>query len=230
MSFLDKLVNTNLDENVGPKSKEYSCIEPEDTPRFRRRVQPSSQSPINQLNRNEEEETNRGNNSQYTGRVASKMNLNNYNLTVKIIKVKKLDQVKESVKSVDGGNVTIVDCTYLNNKDRELAYAFLSGASFSRNNNLITISNQIYLLTSVSFKVEKDDDEDEVEEKANTYKENKNNVPNKDKVVINNHKYVKTLAKEDKTKDSKSQEEESNAAKKDAFLKKMNQQGWQEKR
>lgn len=89
MSFLDKLVNTNLDENVGPKSKEYSRIEPEDTPRFRRRVQPSSQSPIDQLNRNEEEE------------------------------------------------------------------------------------------------------------KANTYKENKNNVPNKDKVVINNHKYVKTLAKED---------------------------------
>ena len=53
MSFLDKLVNTNLDENVGPKSKEYSRTEPEDTPRFRRRVQPSSQSPINQLNRSE---------------------------------------------------------------------------------------------------------------------------------------------------------------------------------
>lgn len=206
MSFLDKLVNTNLDENVGPKSKEYSRTEPEDTPRFRRRVQPSSQSPIDQLNRSEEEKTNRGNNSQYTGRVASKMNLNNYNLTVKIIKVKKLDQVKESVKSVDGGNVTIVDCTYLNNKDRELAYAFLSGASFSRNNNLITISNQIYLLTSVSFKVEKDDDEDEVEEKANADKENKNNVP---KVVIDNHKYVKTFAKEDEAKDSKFQEEKS---------------------
>ncbi|KWU10148.1 cell division protein SepF [Lactobacillus crispatus] len=221
MSFLDKLVNTNLDENVGPKSKEYSRTEPEDTPRFRRRVQPSSQSPINQLNRSEEEKTNRGNNSQYTGRVASKMNLNNYNLTVKIIKVKKLDQVKESVKSVDGGNVTIVDCTYLNNKDRELAYAFLSGASFSRNNNLITISNQIYLLTSVSFKVEKDDDEDEVEEKANADKENKNSVP---KVVIDNHKYVKNFAKEDEAKDSKFQEEKSNAAKKDAFLKKMNQQ------
>ena len=221
MSFLDKLVNTNLDENVGPKSKEYSCIEPEDTPRFRRRVQPSSQSPIDQLNRSEEEETNRGNNSRYTGRVASKMNLNNYNLTVKIIKVKKLDQVKESVKSVDGGNVTIVDCTYLNNKDRELAYAFLSGASFSRNNNLITISNQIYLLTSVSFKVEKDDDEDEVEEKANADKENKNNGP---KVVIDNHKYVKTFVKEDEAKGRKSQEETSNAAKKDAFLKKMNQQ------
>lgn len=221
MSFLDKLVNTNLDENVGPKSKEYSRTEPEDTPRFRRRVQPSSQSPINQLNRSEEEKTNRGNNSQYTGRVASKMNLNNYNLTVKIIKVKKLDQVKESVKSVDGGNVTIVDCTYLNNKDRELAYAFLSGASFSRNNNLITISNQIYLLTSVSFKVEKDDDEDEVEEKANEDKENKNSVP---KVVIDNHKYVKNFAKEDEAKDSKFQEEKSNAAKKDAFLKKMNQQ------
>lgn len=219
MSFLDKLVNTNLDENVGPKSKEYSRTEPEDTPRFRRRVQPSSQSPINQLNRSEEEKTNRGNNSQYTGRVASKMNLNNYNLTVKIIKVKKLDQVKESVKSVDGGNVTIVDCTYLNNKDRELAYAFLSGASFSRNNNLITISNQIYLLTSVSFKVEKD--EDEVEEKANADKENKNSVP---KVVIDNHKYVKNFAKEDEAKDSKFQEEKSNAAKKDAFLKKMNQQ------
>lgn len=221
MSFLDKLVNTNLDENVGPKSKEYSRTEPEDTPRFRRRVQPSSQSPINQLNRSEEEKTNRGNNSQYTGRVASKMNLNNYNLTVKIIKVKKLDQVKESVKSVDGGNVTIVDWTYLNNKDRELAYAFLSGASFSRNNNLITISNQIYLLTSVSFKVEKDDDEDEVEEKANADKENKNSVP---KVVIDNHKYVKNFAKEDEAKDSKFQEEKSNAAKKDAFLKKMNQQ------
>lgn len=221
MSFLDKLVNTNLDENVGPKSKEYSHIEPEDTPRFRRRVQPSSQSPIDQLNRSEEEETNRGNNSRYTGRVASKMNLNNYNLTVKIIKVKKLDQVKESVKSVDGGNVTIVDCTYLNNKDRELAYAFLSGASFSRNNNLITISNQIYLLTSVSFKVEKDDDEDEVEEKANADKENKNNGP---KVVIDNHKYVKTFVKEDEAKGRKSQEETSNAAKKDAFLKKMNQQ------
>lgn len=223
MSFLDKLVNTNLDENVGPKSKEYSRTEPEDTPRFRRRVQPSSQSPINQLNRSEEEKTNRGNNSQYTGRVVSKMNLNNYNLTVKIIKVKKLDQVKESVKSVDGGNVTIVDCTYLNNKDRELAYAFLSGASFSRNNNLITISNQIYLLTSVSFKVEKDDDEDEdeVEEKANADKENKNSVP---KVVIDNHKYVKNFAKEDEAKDSKFQEEKSNAAKKDAFLKKMNQQ------
>lgn len=223
MSFLDKLVNTNLDENVGPKSKEYSRTEPEDTPRFRRRVQPSSQSPINQLNRSEEEKTNRGNNSQYTGRVASKMNLNNYNLTVKIIKVKKLDQVKESVKSVDGGNVTIVDCTYLNNKDRELAYAFLSGASFSRNNNLITISNQIYLLTSVSFKVEKDDDEDEdeVEEKANADKENKNSVP---KVVIDNHKYVKNFAKEDEAKDSKFQEEKSNAAKRDAFLKKMNQQ------
>lgn len=221
MSFLDKLVNTNLDENVGPKSKEYSRIEPEDTPRFRRRVQPSSQSPIDQLNRSEEEETNRGNNSRYTGRVASKMNLNNYNLTVKIIKVKKLDQVKESVKSVDGGNVTIVDCTYLNNKDRELAYAFLSGASFSRNNNLITISNQIYLLTSVSFKVEKNDDEDEVEEKANADKENKNNGP---KVVIDNHKYVKTFVKEDEAKGRKSQEETSNAAKKDAFLKKMNQQ------
>ena len=221
MSFLDKLVNTNLDENVGPKSKEYSRIEPEDTPRFRRRVQPSSQSPIDQLNRSEEEETNRSNNSRYTGRVASKMNLNNYNLTVKIIKVKKLDQVKESVKSVDGGNVTIVDCTYLNNKDRELAYAFLSGASFSRNNNLITISNQIYLLTSVSFKVEKDDDEDEVEEKANADKENKNNGP---KVVIDNHKYVKTFVKEDEAKGRKSQEETSNAAKKDAFLKKMNQQ------
>lgn len=221
MSFLDKLVNTNLDENVGSKSKEYSRIEPEDTPRFRRRVQPSSQSPIDQLNRSEEEETNRGNNSRYTGRVASKMNLNNYNLTVKIIKVKKLDQVKESVKSVDGGNVTIVDCTYLNNKDRELAYAFLSGASFSRNNNLITISNQIYLLTSVSFKVEKDDDEDEVEEKANADKENKNNGP---KVVIDNHKYVKTFVKEDEAKGRKSQEETSNAAKKDAFLKKMNQQ------
>ena len=223
MSFLDKLVNTNLDENVGPKSKEYSRTEPEDTPRFRRRVQPSSQSSINQLNRSEEEKTNRGINSQYTGRVASKMNLNNYNLTVKIIKVKKLDQVKESVKSVDGGNVTIVDCTYLNNKDRELAYAFLSGASFSRNNNLITISNQIYLLTSVSFKVEKDDDEDEdeVEEKANADKENKNSVP---KVVIDNHKYVKNFAKEDEAKDSKFQEEKSNAAKKDAFLKKMNQQ------
>lgn len=221
MSFLDKLVNTNLDENVGPKSKEYSRIEPEDTPRFRRRVQPSSQSPIDQLNRSEEEETNRGNNSRYTGRVASKMNLNNYNLTVKIIKVKKLNQVKESVKSVDGGNVTIVDCTYLNNKDRELAYAFLSGASFSRNNNLITISNQIYLLTSVSFKVEKDDDEDEVEEKANADKENKNNGP---KVVIDNHKYVKTFVKEDEAKGRKSQEETSNAAKKDAFLKKMNQQ------
>ena len=92
---------------------------------------------------------------------------------------------------------------------------------FSRNNNLITISNQIYLVTSVSFKVEKDDDEDEVEEKANADKENKNNGP---KVVIDNHKYVKTFVKEDEAKGRKSQEETSNAAKKDAFLKKMNQQ------